>query len=153
MEQRKTYEESRLILTDDGQEKRGRLAKAIAEIVESDPEERFVLIDPKRVELEEAEAKLLVLGKRIKEATEVGPLLQKMLDEIQQRRKEGREGMRICLAIAEYGDVHEQRPECDSLILEILKEDYEGIRILLATQRARDMKELIEELKGEESHE
>jgi len=153
MEQRKMCEESRLILTDDGQEKRGRLAKAIAEIVESDPEERFVLIDPKRVELEEAEAKLLVLGKRIKEATEVGPLLQKMLDEIQQRRKEGREGMRICLAIAEYGDVHEQRPECDSLILEILKEDYEGIRILLATQRARDMKELIEELKGEESHE
>ena len=119
MEQRKTCEESRLILTDDGQEKRGRLAKAIAEIVESDPEERFVLIDPKRVELEEAKAKLLVLGKRIKEASEVGPLLQKTLDEIQQRRKDGREGMRICLA----------------------------------TQRARDMKEFIEELKGEGSHE
>jgi formyltetrahydrofolate synthetase len=153
MEQRKTCEESRLILTDDGQEKRERLAKAIAEIVESDPEERFVLIDPKRVELEEAEAKLLVLGKRIKEASEVAPLLQKTLDEIRQRRKEGHEGMRICLAIAEYGDVHEQRPECDSLILEMLKEDYEGVRLILATQRAREMKELIEELKGEGNHE
>jgi hypothetical protein len=61
--------------------------------------------------------------------------------------------MKICLAIDEYGDVHDQRPECDSLILEILKEDYEGVRLILATRRAREMKELIEELKGEGSHE
>jgi hypothetical protein len=156
MEQRKTCEESRLILTDDGKEKKERLAKAIAEIVQSSRSRGEVHPHrhTKRVELEEdREASPLMLGKRIKEASEVGPLLQKTLDEIQQRRKDGREGMRICLAIDEYGDVHEQRPECDSLILEILKEDYEGIRLILATQRARDMKEFIEELKGEGSHE
>ena len=153
MEQRKTYEESRLILTDDGKEKKERLAAAIEAVHQADPDERFILIDTKRVELEKIEKRVPLWGKRIKEASEVGPLLQKTLDEIRQRRKDGREGMRICLAIAEYGDVHEQRPECDSLILEILKEDYEGIRILLATQRARDLQGFIQELKGIKNHE
>lgn len=153
MEQRKTCEESRLILTDDGKEKKEQLAAAVAAVHQADPDERFILIDTKRVELEKIEKRVPLWGKRIKEASEVGPLLQWLLDEIRQRRKEGREGMKICLAIDEYGDVHDQRPECDSLILAILKEDYEGVRLILATQRAREMKEFIEELKGEGNHE
>ena len=94
MEQRKTCEESRLILTDDGKEKKERLAAAIETIHQADPDERFILIDTKRVELEKIEKRVPLWGKRIKEASEVGPLLQKTLDEIRQRRKDGREGMR-----------------------------------------------------------
>jgi len=149
MEQRKTYEKSYLIITDEGKEKREQLVSAIDEIAKADPDERFILVDPKRVELEEYEKKVHLVGKRVKEPREVEPLLKKLLKDIQERKAGKEWSSKTCLVIAEYGDIHDRCPECDDLVLRILQENYEGIRLVIATQREREMKKFVETLKKE----
>ena len=143
---KKTYEKSHLVLTNDGKKKKEELSAAITSVFRANPKEEFILVDTKRVELEKIEKKLPQLSERIKEASEVGPLLQQTLDEIQERAKDETMTPEVCIVIAEYGDVHEQRPECDGLVDEILAQDYCGIRLILATQRANEMKVFLNRL-------
>ncbi|MCH3909518.1 MAG: hypothetical protein LKE31_03985 [Bacilli bacterium] len=150
MNERKTvYEKSRFIIAKTGYEKVRGLRSAIDELRKEDPELKFIIVDTKRVEFLEMEQVIPMLEKRIKDVSEVASLIQKLIDENESRMDRHIDTPTICLLIAEYGDVHEQRIECDTLIKKMSLEAYQGIRLLLASQRGDELTDFMKCLRKE----
>lgn len=98
---------------------------------------KFVLVDTKRVEFFKYRNSEYLLYPIVKERNEFLSVINKLLEEIDNRKQNNIKSPCIALVIDEYADlVFDHREEIESSLTKLLKEGYKyGVHIFLSSQR------------------